>query len=500
MLGLNRRCIARVIRVSSVVLLLLAAWSASLSWSPVMCAPSAVTLPGFSTHEILGTQVYFKRAPGDKAAIGAVMHAGIGNQTRDEAHCAHMAEHMVLMYPVASGESIWSFATLGWKQDTLPLCGGHTSMDTTEFGFAVSQDDMDKALSMLLESLFSNQVTPGSAYDAEITRSQSEIAYMTTGTVAAPLWRATYNLLDGTPYDEEGFESGFQDVTPQKIRRFIEREYSPQRLTLVVIADHDEQAVMDIVRRGLSDVKPGMPPVRRSIDLAPVERDSMRLPVVDQPQVVLGLCFGGVSPEDYTAAQALLLALFRNRTETSVEGLRADPKVAMTVLTAHVHTLVFAYPLDPSASEADQDTAARTLVASLLDLMKSYAATGPSEEDLKRGAQQLDSTLQKALEVLPQTYLDVQQVVATLIPGVLSPQDVALNSQSEEISDIRGSVSEAAARYLPAAKVSVLIVTGDTIGRAPAAPSGLPYAAVLATVIVAALVWRNRRRTTESPD
>ena len=127
----------RVHRPRAIPLFLVAAVALSLSIGAIPCTVSAQgdPLPGYSLFEINGAKVYFRKPSSAEEAplaqIGAIMMAGIGNQTADEAHCAHMAEHMVCMYPGPSGESVWSISGKDYRLgNPLPL-NGYTSLDTT---------------------------------------------------------------------------------------------------------------------------------------------------------------------------------------------------------------------------------------------------------------------------------------------------------------------------------------------------------------------------------
>jgi hypothetical protein len=94
----------RLPRRGAARLFLMAAVALSISKGIIpRVALAGSSLPGYSFHEVNGVKVYFRK-PADEeeaqgAQIGAIMWADIGNQKQDEAHCAHMAEHMVLMYP-----------------------------------------------------------------------------------------------------------------------------------------------------------------------------------------------------------------------------------------------------------------------------------------------------------------------------------------------------------------------------------------------------------------
>lgn len=458
-------------------------------------SPATGFLAGFSINEVGGVQVCFKRGQSDMAGVGAVMLAGIGDQLPDEVHCAHMAEHMVLMYPTSTGQSLWQLATPGHKPGTLPLCGGHTSLDSTELGFAVPLGDLNKALAMLVESLFDNKVAAGATYNSEISRSRPELTVMTTGDLAAPLNWMRMNLLKGTPYDERLFDTDLSTATPEKIRDFIKREYSPQRLRIVVIADCEEETVLQTLRSCLQTVSLGKEPARRSVRLSPPERDSFRLKAVDRPRVLLGIGLSGVSPEDYSAVLALLTTLFRNRTETPVNRLKADPVMALIDATPSVHTLIFGYGVDRSATQADLAAFGDSALASLRECMGAFSAGGPSDQDLTQGTSQVSPSLQSAIEALPPVYLEVNQMVAALTPGRMSPDDIAAAGGSGQ-ADLKARIRDVAAKYLPSAKVSVLLVTGDTLRPLKAGPPSWLYAAGLLGLLGWIVWWSYRRKTT----
>lgn len=469
---------------------------------------------GYTVHQIGAAKLYFKRDPtAELAGVGAVMMAGIGNQMPDEAHCAHMAEHMVLMHPVSNGKSLYSLASADTEAGTVPPINGHTSLDSTEYYLAVPRKDLDIALQMLIEAMFDSKVSPGAAYDAEIQRSLNEYTFMTTDDRSAGLNRIKLNLLRGTVYEEAFFETPLGDVTAEKVRGFIGREYSPARLSIVVIADCDESHVVDTLTALLAPYPPGPEAERRVVTVSPPEIESLHLSAVAKPRVLVGLAVEGVEEDDYTALSTLLQVITLTAPTDGLNGLERDPVLTLSDQSQHYAGLAVGYNADPSSSEESLRELALLAREAMRERLAVLAAGGVTDEDLSGEAPAPDPNVERLLSQYPQVYLEINMVVSALIPGRVSPQDLRIAvagthgetrsdgtaSAGEAGSEFRATLATVAAKYLPQAKLSALYVYGDEILEAresgmegPYPPAWLLPAAIVAVALGGGLYLRRR--------
>ena len=114
---------------------------------------------------------------------------------------------------------------------------GETRLDSTGYIISVPNSEVTGMVSLFLDSLFRTDLHPGDDYLAEIKRSRRELDSMTTDSKSALVNKLRVNAFQGTAYEERLFETPLQNVTADRVRAFMEREYSPSRLTLVIVAD-----------------------------------------------------------------------------------------------------------------------------------------------------------------------------------------------------------------------------------------------------------------------
>ncbi len=384
--------------------------------SPVQA--TAEVFDGFTIHEVGAVKLYFKHDPSaELAGVGAIMMAGIGDQMAGETHCAHMAEHMVLMHPVSNGKSLYSLASADTKAGTVPPINGHTSLDSTEFVLAVSREDLDTALQMLIEAMFDSSVSPGAPYDAEIQRARNEYTFMTTDDRSAGLNRMKLNLLRGTAYEEAFFETPLDGVTPEKVRGFIQREYSPARLSIVVIADCDESHIVDTLTGLLAPYPPGPEAEHRAVTVSPPEVESLRLSAVAKPRVLVGLAVEGVEADDYTALSTLWKVIALTAPTEGLNGLERDLVLTLVDQSLHYAGLAVGYNADPSSSEESLRELALLAREAMRERLAVLAAGGMIDEDLSSEAPAPDPNVEGLLSQYPQIYLNVSTVVSALVPG-----------------------------------------------------------------------------------
>jgi predicted Zn-dependent peptidase len=148
-------------------------------------ATASIASPGqVETVSIGGAKVLMCQSEeyGDQASVFAIMLAGHGQQTPDEAHCAHVAEHTVFRnltkYPEALVDWVWNVDRSG--ANPWILCNGWTGVDHTQFNLTVPGECLPEALGRLIDGMFPEAIDRD-AYATEMdSRLKGELDYMTT--------------------------------------------------------------------------------------------------------------------------------------------------------------------------------------------------------------------------------------------------------------------------------------------------------------------------------
>lgn len=441
-------------------------------------------LPGYSLFEINGVKVYFRKPPNEKEAhsaqIGAIMMAGTGNQKPDEAHCAHMAEHMVLMYPGPSGRSVWSIAAkdyvLGYP---FPL-NGHTGLDYTTYVISVAHSDTLDALSALLGSMFRSVLQSDEAFRTEIKRSRRELEVMTGNALSGLANKMRVTIFEGTRYHEALFKTPLTEVTAEKIRGFIEREYTPARLTLAIQADVDEQELISHISECLDGIDPGMGPADHSdVYLDPPSEAVVELRA-DKQYAGLVVGIPGVLPEDKQAVQALINIVTRR--------LWAVPQASRTRFVRELHlvmegqdALIATYGYSDDAAQ-DIGLQVRRYANELTSILASLASDGPHLGELSYFV--IPGTPRAQTIVTP--YDAASEAVITLLSDGALETSIWDRAEALPENTLR-VLKEAASKYLSNAKVSVVYVkepSDSGIGLL------LGAAALVASAVAGFLIWR----------
>jgi predicted Zn-dependent peptidase len=158
---------------------------------------------------------------------------------------------------------------------------GEAGLDHTTFAISVPHEDTLDLLSALLDSMFRCVVKPDETFKTEMKRARREVDVMQGGVAeVALLNKMRAAIFEGTKYHEAFFETPLTEVTAEKIRGFIEREYTPSRLALIVTADVEERELLSHIAqcletgRGLAG-RDTTDPEREGGEV-PIERQGLR--------------------------------------------------------------------------------------------------------------------------------------------------------------------------------------------------------------------------------
>lgn len=413
---------------------------------------------GFSSHDVKGARLLFRRdAAATQGVIGALMMTGTGDQLPGETHCAHIAEHMVLKYPVVWTRSIWNMLFDPSKPQDAGYIGGFTDLDSTQFTLVGPNVEIPSLLSSLLNALFRLDLAQDSYYTQEIrSHLVPELQTMTRQPVSASINRMRRNLLSGSAYFEDFWSASVTSVKASSVREFMRREYSPNRLTVIVIADCDETAIVETFARALEGVEPGAPQARRLTVLSPIVRDTMTLPDISKKQVVVGLAVDGVDDGDQDGLSLALNALANRLLQGTASGLTIAPELCYQYSPQGARALVVGFTLDePLASqppEAAQD-AALAYVREVVDGLSADPITS-AETSSPPASTPLDPSTLSALQRLPATYGEVSAIMRTLLQPQAGFTSGQASGHAAPIETLKAQ--SAAARLFPLAKISAL--------------------------------------------
>ncbi|MGE5579728.1 MAG: M16 family metallopeptidase [Bacillota bacterium] len=436
----------------------------------------------FSRYVINGATVFFRRVEVDKAGIVAVMRAGTGNQRPDEAHCAHMAEHMVLAYPNKSGTSVVSAAG-GFMSGTQYNVQGGTLADSTGFIISVANAEVPDMLSLLFDSMFRTTLREDDDFVAETKRARRELDNITTKPVHALANKLRVNAYLGTPYEERFFETPLQAVTAEQIRAFMEREYTPARLILAIVADIDEQIALTAVETGLAGLEPGQGPAMQEIRLPSIEPEALELPKVDKPSIGIAVGVDGLVERDLVPLGRLFSALRKRlHLSESVAGFRFNPDFVSSFSAQDTEVVCLEYSSAVASGDADEVMdAVPQVLSAVRDVLLTLAEEGPNRGDLSElvtpGQKQMQIASSQAFTKACAEAMGVANLAA--LGDTAGSTSETLGSQGTEAETL-AEMKAVAAKYFPEAKLTAVYTI-------QASPSGVSTVAMVAVVLIVAI-------------
>ncbi|MDQ7793225.1 MAG: insulinase family protein [bacterium] len=447
---------------------------------------------GFSRREVAGTLLLHKApdAPG-MGAIFAVMLAGAGDQRPEETHCAHIAEHMVFRNPLAGGRSL---SEAVWQAGG--RFNGWSGPFHTQFEVVVTDELVPEALRWLVEALFPLLLC-GQAFREEIhARMARELEYMTSNRLAAAMNAFHQQVYRGTAYEQQLFEVPVTTVMMDAVAAFMAREYSPERLMIVVVANVEEATLAAELSTALDQVPAGPPPARRQVSLAPPPIAHLSLPGFGKPLILVGLAVDGIEEDDGSLlALGLQLALPR-LLGVAPPGLRPRRELTGGLPLEGAFCLAVAFEGAATLTAARLERLAEEATQAVRNAAAGFAAEGPDETQLSEllAAVEGSSEEQPVPEGVPPSLAEAFTAGVTLIPTYQ-----AYSWAPDDVFE-PGAIGPTLARYLPRATYTVLVVSAPA-SRAPALIIGAAVLAVAGVVLGLALArWKRRsRRAAVSP-
>ena len=490
----------------------LIAFLLALSWVAgsggiALASTVPASIEELACHEVNGVKVYIGRLPQDQdgasqqsqeqppekglSQIGAVMLTGTANQREHETHCARMAKDVVLMYPRPSGESVWSIAAESYSLGSVMPLRSETGPDYTAFFMAVPEYKTIQALSVFLDSLFRSTLTDDPAFRMEVKRIRRELTELTNREENALINKMMLCMYEGTCYWEDLFGTPVTAVSADKVRAFMEREYTPARLSLVVLSDSDETQILDCVAHCLEGIPPGDGPSNHAdVRFNQPETGVLELGRAEQ-RAGLGVGVSGVSPEDMPAVEALLNIATRRLYTDFRRGTGTKMEASLHRVLMTNSTVVATYGFTARSGDQSIEGLMDQNAALLREILSSLAVSGPNPDELSRFTIPTSSRRQMPVAVAS-PYSEVEALAFRLIPGSQSEDLLEESGMSAESSPeaLQALLKAAAAKYLPDAKVTVVYV------RSSPASTWIVLGGAL-VVLIAVVSWRvvrGRRR------
>lgn len=419
----------------------------------------------FSEHSVRGVRVLFKQSGSRQSgSVFAIMLAGDGNQNPDEVHCAHIAEHMVFHNPLRDGSlSLGSWVqSKGDGERSTALYNGWTGPDHTQFELTLPDASIPEALTRLTEALFPESIDETAYIDEINRRLWPELQHMTGNEQAAPLNAFRCAWFRGTPYDPGIFSVPVASVEPDKVLAWMKREYSPQRLTIVVVARAPEGAILDALDRALATVTEGPPPHPPAVRLSPAPLTTVELPSFGEPVLMAGVGADGVSQEDHLPLALAFSLAVRRATSLTVAGLSSKPELTGQLATSTTRVAFAGYALADTATVSGQEPG-MAVVRLLKDALEDIARNGLSTDD--RAQLEVLRQQQPVLPAgVPPTLIEAWRRGMDEVPGMVVPDARAL--ACADSAQLPVSIQAAVAEYLPRLLSAVVIVRGKQAGGA----------------------------------
>lgn len=299
-----------------------------LSWLAGWLCPAAVAaappVEDGQTAYRGATIVQGQPSDPSQAAIIAIMLAGTADQTAEEAHCAHIAEHMVFQSRQPGQPSL-----IDQVADWGGTLNGHTALDYTEFEVSLPTEHTLTAIEQLLAALFATDYDPV-VYQRELTGyMRVELAGMTRRYPTAVHNAFRQAVFAGTTYAEQLFTLDVTTVPAERVADWQRREYGTERLVLVVNSAVPGEQVQAAVERALAAAPAGQPPRTPAVQLDPPAEATMGLVGLGAGRTVLGLAVNGVDPADRDYLALVLHLLQQQLANAFIQGVKDLPELTL---------------------------------------------------------------------------------------------------------------------------------------------------------------------------
>jgi zinc protease len=274
--------------------------------------------------------------------------AGSADERDDERGLAHFHEHMLFKGTERRG--------LGEVAGEVEGAGGrinaYTSYDVTVYHATLPSDSLETGIDTLSDAVLNSVFDPDEIErEIEVVLEEIRRAEDSPGSVLG-------NAVFQTAFREHpyrfpilGTHESVASLDRARLRRFYERWYAPDNLSVVVVGEFERGAVLESVRRAFGDRKPsGARRVRRTESA----QTTLRTAVLSRPfeRTTLELSYPGISLADPDAPYLDLVAFLLGNCESSRLVREVKERAGLVErIDAWSYT-----PLDPGATAIDLDT------------------------------------------------------------------------------------------------------------------------------------------------
>ncbi len=424
-------------------------------------------------------------AYGDQVSVFAIMLAGHGHQKAGEAHCAHLAEHMVFRNPTVKRIALidWVGGVGDVTQGIWTLCNGWTGHDYTQYELTVPGQHLPEAIKRLVQGLFPGNINSTAYYNEVYTNVRRELNYMTSHQLAAPYNAFQDHFFQGTPYCQQLFQVAVTDVAPSQVLEFMQREYSASRLIIVLVGNFDKDAALAALEESIAAVPEEPEPLVPVVNLKLPAIAHVKLAALQRPILMLGAGSSLAKQEDAPLLSALMNIALGRLASQPPPGLQTAESLRSVLRNSAVSGYLVGYELDLGTRQAQLQAQATMLTQVASEIFADLALAGPTEAEVAMLASDTSGSANLP-ENVPRTLIDAWLRGMEELPW-RSAGPIRKMSQAELVSALR----EVAFRYEPSLQYSVMIVQ-------PAAKFSPVVAIAAALSILAAviiLVLRRRR-------
>jgi len=463
-----------------------------IAWAAFICTAvmflqlhpviSSAAAGEFSVTEIGGAKLMFHESGHDEiGSIFAVMLAGHAHQRDGEAHCAHIAEHTVFHYPVEGTFSLQEWiGTL--KGPPTSQYNGWAGWDHTQFEVCVPNQYIPEALRRLVQGMFPAAIDKD-AYELQMReRLGRELKYMTQDELSGSANFIISSFYQGTPYDTKVFDVPIESVPQEEVLAWMKREYSPQRLIIVVVAKTQMQELIRALDSTLQGVSLGLKPTTPEVRLNPPEFVTRKIPLAREPIFITGFGVDNVSPEDHLPLAVVLSLAQRRILAKEVPGLEVYQGLTSGMSTATTRAVFVAYhgkAMDGTQSDEQDIPKIKVVLTGLVrNVLSDLVSGGLTSDEVQELLKESTGTL-PSVEGIPSTLIEAWQRGIKEVPGVVSDVGSLKELSSEEALSVIASTAQ---KYLPRIKLMIAQVEP---GNAAARGRSVPLWSVMAFVLIA---------------
>lgn len=334
-------------------------------------------------------------------AVQLWYRAGSKDEPRDRRGSAHMFEHMMFK----GSQRVRSEAHAQFINGLGGYVNAATDEDATHYINTLPADQFELALQLEAERMRNLMFRPDMiAVEKEVVK--EEIRVQENQPVPRGFHRFLEIAFTKHPYawTAGGAIKDLDATTPADLQRFYDTYYQPNNALLVVVGAVSLDTVKAAVTKHFGGIAKGTPPPRPANDAAEPAQTAQRKQTVDPGQIgltLIGYHVPAAKDPDIYALQVASLILGVGESSRLKQRLQAvDAKTKRPfALDGGIQAFIREHPGIAVVVGAYLDPAQGTAVeAALLDEVAKLAARGPTNDELRKAKNQVQSGFTFSLE------------------------------------------------------------------------------------------------------